>query len=165
MTYLPILFGYHASNLGNSHVPLSLCRFWQEGGRKVKLTVASADKNISYPWLQPAMTGLKKSLVYKLKNKDKPRYLAEKEFFKTEMSAPVVYLWAGLSVDIFEQFHKNGTKIVIERINCHRATSRRILKNAEDIWGVQRKSQITDEDIAVEIRKLEIADAIFCPSP
>ncbi|HYN54066.1 MAG TPA: glycosyltransferase family 4 protein [Methylotenera sp.] len=165
MTYLPILFGYHASNLGNSHVPLSLCRFWQEGGRKVKLIVASAEKNISYPWLQPAMTGLKKSLVYKLKIKDKPRYLAENEFFKTEMSAPVVYLWAGLSVDIFEQFHKNGAKIVIERINCHRATSRRVLKNAEDIWGVQPKNQITDEDIAGENRKLEIADAIFCPSP
>ncbi len=165
MNYLPILFGYHASNLGNSHVPLSLCRFWQEGGRMVKLTVASAEKNINYPWLQPTITGLKKSLVYRLKHKDEPRSLAESEFFKAEMFAPVVYLWAGLSVDIFEQFHKNGTKIVIERINCHRATSRSILKNAEQIWGVESKSSITDEDIAAEDRKLEIADAIFCPSP
>lgn len=165
MTYLPILFGYHASNLGNSHVPLSLCRFWQESGRMVKLTVASVEKNINYPWLQPAMTGLKKSLVYKLKIKDKPRYCAENQFFKAEISSPVVYLWAGLSVDIFEQFHKNGTKVIIERINCHRATSRRILKNAEEFWGVPSKNQITDEDIASENRKLEIADLIFCPSP
>lgn len=165
MTYLPILFGYHASHLGNSHVPLSLCRFWYESGRKVKLTVASAEKNMNFPWLQPAMTGIKKSLVYKLNIKDQPRHLAENEFLKLEISAPVVYLWAGLSIDIFEQFHKKGAKIVVERINCHRATSRNILKNAEKVWDIQPKNQITDEDIAVENRKLEIADAIFCPSP
>ena len=72
MNYLPILFGYHASNLGNSHVPLSLCRYWHRGGRAVKLTVPSADKSIDYPWLQPAITGLRKSLIYKLKFKDQP---------------------------------------------------------------------------------------------
>ena len=60
MTYLPVLFGQHASNLGNSHVSLSLCRFWHEGGRAVKLVVPSTDTIINYTWLQPAMTGLKK---------------------------------------------------------------------------------------------------------
>lgn len=165
MTYLPILFGYHASNLGNSHVPLSLSRCWDESGRMVKLTVPSTDKNINYPWLHPAMTGLKKSLVYRLGTKDLPRYLTEKKFFESEMSAPLVYLWAGLSLEIFERFHKNGTKIIIERINCHRATSRRILKSTEQIWGIKPETIISDDDIAAENRKLELADAIFCPSP
>lgn len=95
MTYLPILFGYQASNVGNSHIPLSLCRFWHEGGRTVKLIVPSTDKNISDPWLQPAMTGLKKGLIYKLNIKDQARSLAERKFVKSEKSAPVVYLWAG----------------------------------------------------------------------
>ncbi|MGB7816899.1 MAG: glycosyltransferase family 4 protein [Methylotenera sp.] len=165
MNYLPILFGYHAFDLGNSHVPLSLCRCWHKGGRMVKLTVASAEKNINYPWLKPAMTGLKKSLVYKLNIKDQPRFLAEKQFIKSEKSAAVVYLWAGLSLEVFEQFHKNGTKIIIERINCHRATSRRILKEAEKMWGIKPEKIISDDEIAEENRKLEIADAIFCPSP
>lgn len=165
MTYLPILFGYHASNLGTSHVPLSLCRYWHTSGRAVKLTVPSAEKNINYPWLQPALTGLKKSLVYKLRAKDQPRSLTEKQFFKSEKSAAVVYLWAGLSLEIFERFHKNGTKIIIERINCHRATSRRILKVAEQMWSIKPEKIFSDDEIAEENRKLEIVDAIFCPSP
>jgi hypothetical protein len=59
MTHLPILYGYHASNPGNSHVPLSLCRFWHEGGRMVKLTVPSVDKNINYPWYTALMSKLR----------------------------------------------------------------------------------------------------------
>ena len=165
MNYLPILFGYHASNLGNSHVPLSLCRYWHRGGRAVKLTVPSADKSIDYPWLQPTITGLRKSLIYKLKFKDQPKGLTEKQFIQSEMSAAVVYLWAGLSLEIFERFHKNGTKIIIERINCHRATSRKILKVAEQMWGINPEKIISDDDIAGENRKLEMADTIFCPSP
>jgi glycosyltransferase involved in cell wall biosynthesis len=165
MTYLPVLFGYHATNIGNSHVPLSLCRYWHDGGRAVKLIVPSIEKSISYPWLQPAMKGLKKTLVYKLNIKDQARSLAERKFVKSEKSASVVYLWAGLSLEVFEQFHKNGTKIIIERINCHNATARAIIQNAEHKWGVKTDNVIRDDKIARENRKLALADAIFCPSP
>jgi glycosyltransferase involved in cell wall biosynthesis len=165
MSYLPVLSGYHTSNLGTSHVPFSLCRYWHGSGRAVKLTVPSVEKNMNYPWLQPAMTGLKKSLVYRLKIKDQPRTLAEKQFIRSEKTSPIVYLWAGLSLEIFELFHANGTKIIIERINCHRATSREILKNAALLWEIQSGNIISDEDIESERRKLAIADAIFCPSP
>src|SRR5687768_8472655 len=109
MTYLPVLFGFHATDIGNSHVPVSLCRYWHEGGRAVKLVVPSIEKTLNYSWLQPALTGLKKKLVYRLNLAD-PRSLTEQKFLKSEESASVVYLWAGLSLEIFEQFHKNGTK-------------------------------------------------------
>ena len=165
MTYLPTLMGYHASNIANSHVPISLCRFWHEGGRAVKLVAPSVEKSVDYPWLQPAMTGLKKILVYKLNIKDQPRRMAEKQFFKSERSAPIVYLWAGLSLEIFEKFHENGTKIILERINCHNATARAIIQNAEHQWGVKTDNVIRDDKIVRENRKLAIADAIFCPSP
>lgn len=164
MTYLPVLFGFHATDIGNSHVPVSLCRYWHEGGRAVKLVVPSIEKTLNYSWLQPALTGLKKKLVYRLNLAD-PRSLTEQKFLKSEKSASVVYLWAGLSLEIFEQFHKNGTKIIIERINCHNATSREILKKAEQRWGIKPDKIISDEIIAIENKKLEMADAVFCPSP
>ena len=169
MNYLPILFGYDASNLGNSHVPMSLCRYWHKSGRSVKLyapSVENENKNeIDYPWLEPAVSGLKKRLIYKLRIKNQPQGLSEKKFLASEKTTNVVYLWAGLSLDIFECFHKMGAKIIIERINCHRATSRKILKIAEQHWGVKQSVIISDAEIASENRKLEIADAIFCPSP
>lgn len=165
MACLPVLFGYHASNLGNSHVPLSLCRYWNESGRNATLSVPSADELLVYPWLKPAMSGLKKALVYKIGSKEQPRVIVEQLFFKTEKLSSPVYLWAGLSLDIFERFHKRGTKIIVERINCHRSTSRRIVEKAGEHFGINLAGSISDEQIEEENRKLAIADAIFCPSP
>jgi glycosyltransferase involved in cell wall biosynthesis len=165
MDYLPVLFGYHASNLGNSHVALSLCRYWNESGRKAPLTVPSADDGLVYPWLKPAMTGFKKALVYKAGSRDQARIIAENTFFKAEKLSSHVYLWAGLSLDIFEHFNNKGAKIIVERINCHRSTSRRIVDKAGERFGINSANSITDEQIEEESRKLDIADAIFCPSP
>ena len=165
MSYLPVLFGYHASNLGNSHVPLSLCRYWNESGRESKLTVPSTESELTSSWLKPVITGLKKSLVYKLGSPEQPRLLTEDAFFKAEKSASPVYLWAGLSPDIFYRFDKNGAKIIIERINCHRSTSRRIMQETAEFWGKHLTDTIPDEQIAEENRKLDLADSVFCPSP
>jgi len=163
--HLPVLFGYHASNLGNSHVPLSLCRHWQESGRDARLTVPSADDHVSFPWMHPAMIGLKKRLVYRFGSKDHPRRSAESLFFKTSAENPMVYLWAGLSLNLFKKFKDRGTRIVVERINCHQATARRILKEAYAFWGIDWPNTISSQRIAEENEKLALADAVFCPSP
>lgn len=164
MKHLPVLFGYHASNLGNSHVPLSLCRHWNEAGKRSILTVPSRDDGIDYPWLRPVMHGMRKVLVYRLGNTAQPRIMAENAFFRTESSSSPVYLWAGLSLDIFERFSAKGAKIIIERINCHRATSRAILREATEFWNMALTETFSDEEIDTENRKLLLADAVFCPS-
>jgi glycosyltransferase involved in cell wall biosynthesis len=166
MRYLPVLFGYHASNLGNSHVPLSLCRYWNESGRQSTLTVASANDEFSYPWLNPALKGIKKGLVYKLGgDRLQPKQMTEALFFRKENASSPVYLWAGLSLDIFERFSAKGTKIILERINCHRATSRKIILSACEHWNEQVPETFSESQIAEENRKLALADAVFCPSP
>ncbi|NTV92226.1 MAG: glycosyltransferase family 4 protein, partial [Chlorobiaceae bacterium] len=149
----------------NSHVPISLCRYWNESGRMAKLTVPSVDDTIVYPWIKPAIKGLKKNLVYKLGSRERPRVLTEQLFLKTEKRSSPVYLWAGLSLDIFSRFHDMGAKIIIERINCHRATSRRIISEAGKFRGISLPNSITDEQIAEENRKLSFSEAVFCPSP
>jgi glycosyltransferase involved in cell wall biosynthesis len=165
MKHLPVLFGYHASNLGNSHVPLSLCRYWNESGRPSTLTVPSCEESLAAPWLKPAMTGIRKSLIYRLGSSSRPRMMAEETFFRTQASASPVYLWAGLSLDIFERFSAMGAKIIIERINCHRGSARAILRKAAEFWNTTPTDTISDEQIAEENRKLLLADSIFCPSP
>lgn len=165
MTHLPVLFGYHASDLGNSHVPLSLCRSWHASGRKVRLLVPSADDQIRYPWLRTAMGGLTQSLVYRFGSQDQPRRLAEASFFKTEADSPLVYLWAGLSLEIFKRLKARGARIVIERINCHQATARRIMTAAHEACGLINEHPISEARIMEENEKLTMADAVFCPSP
>ncbi len=165
MSHLPVLFGYHASNLGNSHVPLSLCRHWHNSGRDVSLTVPSNDPALGYSWLKPAMSGLAKKVVYRLGYPAIPRRIAERFFLKTEKQSPYVYLWAGLSLEIFEEFERRGATIIIERINCHRHSAQRILQQASEHWNIPVTTAITSEAIEEENRKLDIADAVFCPSP
>lgn len=165
MKHLPVLFGYHASNLGNSHVPLSLCRYWNESGRQSTLTVASADDAFAFPWVDPALKGIKKGIVYKLGERANPKQMTEALFLRKEGSSSPVYLWAGLSLDIFERFRERGAKIVLERINCHRATSRRIILSACEHWDEQVPETFSESQIAEENRKLELSDAVFCPSP
>jgi len=165
MTHLPVLFGYHASDLGNSHVPLSLCRSWHANGRKVRLLVPSADDQVRYPWLRTAMGGLTRRLVYRFGRQDQPRRLAETRFFQTEAHSPLVYLWAGLSLEIFKRLKARGARIVIERINCHQATARRLMASAHEACGIVNEHPISEERIMEEYEKLAMADAVFCPSP
>ncbi|MCF8383073.1 MAG: glycosyltransferase family 4 protein [Chlorobium sp.] len=165
MKHLPVLFGYHASNIGNSHIPLSLCRFWNESGRPATLTVPGADPAFSYPWLNPVTSGFTRTALYKLTNPGQSRAITEAIFFRREASSSPVYLWAGLSLDIFRHFREKGASIIIERINCHRATSRNILKQAAETWGIPTPEPFPQKEIDDENHKLDIADAIFCPSP
>ena len=108
MGYLPVLLGYHASNLGNSHVALSLCRYWNESGREAPLTVPSADDGIVFPWLKPAMTGLKKTLVYKVCANNQARVIAENQFFRTKKLSSPVYLWPSTITDLAEHPEKRA---------------------------------------------------------
>ncbi|RTY37776.1 glycosyltransferase [Chlorobium phaeovibrioides] len=165
MNYLPVLFGYEASNIGNSHVALSLCRHWHESGRAVQLTLPGAVKGLEYPWLRTAMKGLRQKLTYKFGTNIQARTMAEQLFYKHEKDADIVYLWAGLSLEIFEAFHKRGSRIVIERINCHRKSSWRILEAAADTWNIPYRINTDEKAALIEAKKLEIADAVFCPSP
>ncbi|WP_449258691.1 glycosyltransferase family 4 protein [Chlorobium limicola] len=165
MKNLPILFGYHASNIGNSHIPMSLCRFWNESGRPATLTVPGTEPEFARPWLYPVTSGLAKTALYRLTNPAQSRTLAEAVFLRREGASSPVYLWAGLSLDIFRRFKEKGASIIVERINCHRATSRKILMHATGHWNMPFKEPFNQQEIDDENRKLNIADAIFCPSP
>jgi glycosyltransferase involved in cell wall biosynthesis len=165
MTHLPILFGYNVDGIGNSSIPLAFCRFWNEAGFSSTLYAPSSNNEIQFPWLKNAMGKIQKKFVYRFAKERNPQHLVEKYCLKNESNTPYVYLWAGLSLDIFEKFHSQGVSIITERINCHQATARAILDAAYAQMELPPDHSISDESIASEKRKLELADAIFCPSP
>ena len=165
MTKLPILFGYNVDGIGNSSIPLAFCHHWNEAGLPTVLYAPSSVSSIQFPWLKHAMGKIQKKLVYRFGNAKYPQHLAEKYCLKKELKSPYVYLWAGLSLNIFEKFHNQGISIIIERINCHQATAKAILDAVYEKMGLTPDHSITSETIAEEKRKLSLADAVFCPSP
>ncbi len=165
MAHLPVLFGVHLDNRGNSHVALSLCRWWNEDGKRSGLTAPSADDHIAPDWVQPVMGRIRRKWVYRFGSETRPRQLAEQCFFKRERQSPVVYLWAGLSTDVFQAFHDVGASIVIERINCHRRTAKRVIQAAAAEWGTPTDDPFDPSALDGEDHKLSLVNAVFCPSP
>lgn len=165
MRHLPVLFGFHASNLGNSHVPLSLCRWWNETGLSSRLYVPSSDEAYRSSWVIPAVSGIRKKLMYRFGDKKSPQKAVVRLFEQKERDAEIVYLWAALPVEVFHFFKERGAQIIIERINCHRKSSRDILHTAYDLLGLPESCSISEQDIEQEVEKLSICNAVFCPSP
>ncbi len=165
MQNLPIVFGYNLDGLGNSSVPLAFCQHWNELGNPSLLYAPSTSQDISFSWLRPALGSLSRKLIYRLGKPHTPAKIVEQLCFKKEANSEHVYLWAGLSLDIFKRFHNQGTKIIIERINCHQATAKSILDNGYSDLGLAVDHTITDESIRLENKKLSLADGIFCPNP
>ncbi len=165
MAHLPVLFGDHLDHRGNNHVALSLCRWWNESGKRSELTAPSADDHIAPDWVRPVMGRIKRKWVYRFASTAKPRHMAEQYFLKKERHSPVVYLWAGLSTEIFQAFHDVGASIVIERINCHRRTGKRVIQAASAAWGIPTDDPFDPRAVEGEDHKLSLASSIFCPSP
>lgn len=165
MSHLPILFGFHASNIGNSHIPMNFSRFWNQNDRATKLYVPSVDAAHAKPWILPSYQGVSKALVYRFGPTDSPRAKTQKRFMKAEENTPWVYLWAGIDLQVYEFFHQRGAKIIVERINCHQALSKAILDPVYQRETGTTYQGITQQSISAERRKLELADSIFCPSP
>ena len=165
MTPLPVLFGYNINTLGNSSVPYWLSFYWNKKGRIAPLYSPSTDKNITDTFIKPLMGSISKKIFYRFNQKLDIQKMTENYFFKQETESPFVYLWAGLSLDIFERFHANGTTIILERINCHQATARCRVDKAFLELGLTPPTNITSESIDIENRKLELASAVFTPSP
>ena len=165
MQSLPILFNYNLDGIGNSSVPLAFCQYWNERGNPSLLYAPSNSGEVSYSWLRTALGPLSKKLVYRFSNTNTIARIAENYCYKKEAKSKYVYLWAGLSLDIFENFHRQGTKIIIERINCHQTTAKSILDKAYEKFGLPVDHAITKTSIGLEEKKLALADGIFCPSP
>lgn len=165
MNSLPVLFGYNVDGIGNSSVPFSLCKHWNNAGKESRLYAPSSDHHLTFPWLKPAMGSVRKKVVYRFGKDTSPKEIAESFFFKKEKNSRHVYLWAALSLEIFQKLKDQNTHIIVERINCHQRTAKTILDQMYDQMGFDPDHNITDESIALENAKLSLADAIFCPSP
>lgn len=165
MNHLPVVFGYHINGTGNASVPYALCSHWNKAGLVSPLYGPSCESRLDDWWIKPAMGALRKKLVYRFGKAKEPQKLVEKLALEKEESNPFVYLWAGLSLDVFSKFKQQGKRIVLERINCHQATAKKILDTAYHDLRLRPDHSITEERISEEKEKLDMVDAIFCPNP
>lgn len=89
----------------------------------------------------------------------------ERDYRAAMVPDDVAWLWPGVSVPTFEWLVTHGHKVVLERVNSCQVTSKRILDEAYEELGLPVTHLVTEEKVAIEQRKLQLADWVFVPSP
>lgn len=149
-----------------SHICLSLCEHMQDESLSVEMWVPTSEPSIRPPFLRRAVPPVFRRVVYRtdvftrwLDRRLARGYLASLE------AGDVAYIWPGVPVHVYREAKRRGAIVVSERINCHQATAKAILDDAYARLGWPVAHGITDEAVAGEREKLELADYIFVPSP
>jgi glycosyltransferase involved in cell wall biosynthesis len=75
------------------------------------------------------------------------------------------WVWPGRIVPTLQRLSERGVRTVVETINCHQATARRILDDAYRRLGWAPQHGLTDDRIAAENEAYDLADAVFSPHP
>jgi len=163
---LDMLFPMYCTGSGVSYTCLSLAGAMRRAGADAVVYMCAADRELSRPWLRTAVPGWLKRPVYRLfRSQAAIRTWTEFRFIRQVRPGSVVYLWPGVCLATYRGLKDLGCSIVVERINCHRATALRVLDEAYRCCGLPAGHGISEEAVADETQKLLLADFIFSPSP
>jgi len=77
----------------------------------------------------------------------------------------VAILWPGAVNDVARTLRRQNLPFVMEMINCHQGTARRILDDAFARVGLPPEHGLTQRAADTEQELYELADAVFSPSP
>ncbi|MCL2645690.1 MAG: glycosyltransferase family 4 protein [Phycisphaerales bacterium] len=132
------------------------------------MVVPSASKAGRRPFLMQAISPLWQAIGYRV-DQWWPcvNRFTEWRFERLMEEGDIVHLWPGVSIHLYRAIKRRGGdgRLVTERINCHRATTRRILDEAYARMGWRPSHGITDAAIQDERDKLALTDWVFSPSP
>ena len=163
---LKILFPLYCTGSGVSYTCLSLARAMRQAGADIQVHMCAADRDLESEYLHTAVPGVIKDAVYRLCPWQKAiPLLTERLFVSRARPGDIIYLWPSVSLKTYRRLKDRGCTIIVERINCHRLTARRVLDEAYRRCGLTANHGITEMDVAEETAKLSLADFIFSPSP
>lgn len=165
MTIIRALYPIYCSDSGVGHICLSVCEHMSEPGFDVRLTVPSTEPSDRREFVIDAVPPALRTLGCRRPLRGVRHWCTERSFLRSLRRGGVAYIWPGSSRRLYEQIKAMGRTVIMERINCHRATARRILDEAYDRLGWPAAHGITDQHTACEQEKLDMADLVFCPSP
>lgn len=150
----------------HSYACLSVCEHMRGAGLEVELHVPASAAAGRRTFVRAAIPGWLRSAYYRADRRGRlAATLSARRFRSALRDADVAYLWAGTPESVYREVKAAGVPLVVERVNCHRATSIPILEEAYRRAGLRTTLHITEASLAEERRKLTMADWIFAPSP
>ncbi len=149
-----------------SHICVSLCEFMLGPSLAIDLLVPASDPSARRTFVRDAVPAWLRRPVYRVDKTERlSRMFALPKFRRSLAEADAAYLWAAVPLAFFDAVAGRGIPLVIERINCHRRTSMRILDDAFARAGLPASHGNDDRTVAQEDDKLRRAEFVFSPSP
>jgi glycosyltransferase involved in cell wall biosynthesis len=156
----------HCHDWGITHACLSVCTGLQSARFTVTLRVPSADRFVTAGLVRPLVSRRLLPLVRRvpfLARRITPRLVAS--YLRELRQGDVAYLWPGLPLPVYAGVKQRGAVLLMERINCHTATARRILDAEYLRLGRAPEHGIETQHVTDERAELALADLVFAPSP
>jgi glycosyltransferase involved in cell wall biosynthesis len=155
-----------ANDRAVSHISLSVCQAMRGPETDVRLMTVSSTREGRREFNRDAIPRwLFRAACLWFRTEKRLQRFVEKRYLRWLGDGDVAYLWPNVSPETYRQIKRRGHTLVVERINCHRGTSKRILDDAYARLGWKPDHGVKDEDVEGEKRKLELADYVFSPSP
>ncbi|MBL8764881.1 MAG: glycosyltransferase family 4 protein [Phycisphaerae bacterium] len=163
---LKVFYPNYSSGRAISHICLSLCEAMRGEGMDVDVTMPASDAAGRREFTRDAVPSWIKRLVYRLdRSERRVRDFAARRYLAGLERGDVAYVWPGAPLWVYEEIKRRGQVLVMERINTHQATAKRILDAEFRRLGMPSTHGITDEAVELERRALALADLVFSPSP
>lgn len=157
-SYYPSFF----SNQAIGYCILEIAKAMQAASVNNTVMGMASDKRFSNALYKDAIPSQLNFLAYRLLNEQQLKSLAESRFIKHVSNAEFVYLWEqGVSLDFCEKLRQRGHKIVLESVNTHRETSKRILDAEYKRLGLNITHGITNEKVEAEHAVRELMHYTF----
>jgi len=162
---LQTLFPTFSSGYAVSHTCVALTRAMHGPGLDVSHVVEFATPLGRCEHTVDAVPPLLAKLAYRYgKLYPLVRSMTRKAYLRRVRAGDVAYPWPPTSDHLGQQLRDRGATILIEKINCHTRTARRILAEEHARLGIA-PTPVNEKLHADEDRDLAQADLLFCPSP
>jgi len=144
----------------------SICGHLSGPGLSATLHVLSSSPDARFPWQREAIPPPLNGLAYHVDPEARlGRRRLHRRFARALRGATVAYLWAGTPEPYYAEVKAAGVPLVVERVNCHRATAIPILDEAFRRAGLPPAHDLTLASLEEERRKLALADLVFTANP
>ncbi len=162
LCFYPVFF----SKRGVSHACFSVASNMNTTEMEVLTMGISSEKNFHPENYINCFPPALNFLTYRLSSSKQLLNFSESQFLKKlkYKSYDAGFIWPGTSVDLFRKTKDLDKKIIIENINCHQATSQKILNDEFKRLNITPDHTITDNAIRDENEKLKYTDYVFSPS-
>ncbi len=146
---------------GIAYAALSIIEAMQSEDTAVSLMGIASGADLTKPFYRNAFPAWAKSIAYRLLTEKQIKKFSQFRFFNSLNNLDIVYLWPGVSLELYEILHARGHQLVMESVNTHQATSKLILDAEYARLGLMPTHGITSEAATEESAKLDLSDFVF----